>query len=90
MDGNARPRNPNGMGMGGNRRPSNESRRPPGAPGGPPSSASSATGTSGMSRAERFDDERRRITESCFAKIDDQGQRMCSTFNPVDPYTCEL
>lgn len=27
-----------------------------------------------MSRAERFDDERRRITESCFAKVDDQGQ----------------
>ncbi|UPX15396.1 uncharacterized protein EKO05_0005843 [Ascochyta rabiei] len=27
-----------------------------------------------MSRAERFDDERRRITESCFAKLDDQGQ----------------
>jgi hypothetical protein len=28
-----------------------------------------------MSRAERFDDERRRITESCFSKTDDQGQR---------------
>jgi hypothetical protein len=31
-----------------------------------------------MSRAERFDDERRRITESCFAKTDDQGQRQYS------------
>ncbi|KAF2003597.1 hypothetical protein P154DRAFT_486190 [Amniculicola lignicola CBS 123094] len=55
-------------------RPSNESRRPPGAPGGPPSTASSSTTPSGMSRAERFDDERRRITESCFSKTDDNGQ----------------
>ncbi|KAH7135569.1 exocyst complex component Sec3-domain-containing protein [Dendryphion nanum] len=55
-------------------RPSMESRRPPGAPGGPPSSASSTTGNSTMSRADRFDDERRRISESCFSKIDDQGQ----------------
>ena len=57
-------------------RPSMESRRPPGAPGGPPSSVSSATATSGMSRAERFDDERKRLTESLFSKVDDQGQRM--------------
>jgi hypothetical protein len=76
MDGNPRPRN----GIGGTPRPSNESRRPPGAPAGPPSSVSSATASSGMSRAERFDDERRRITESCFAKLDDQGQRTYTTF----------
>ncbi|KAF2258030.1 hypothetical protein CC78DRAFT_622152 [Lojkania enalia] len=67
MDGNPRPRNPP-------QRPSNESRRPPGAPGGPPSVASSGSTPSGMSRAERFDDERRRITESCFSKVDDNGQ----------------
>lgn len=32
-----------------------------------------------MSRAERFDDERKRITESCFAKTDEQGQRQYFT-----------
>ncbi|KAF2193457.1 hypothetical protein K469DRAFT_712215 [Zopfia rhizophila CBS 207.26] len=75
MDGNnPRPRNPLN-GMSGSTRPGNEAaRRPPGAPGGPPSSSSSATLQTGMSRAERFDDERRRITESCFVKVDDQGQ----------------
>lgn len=36
------------------------------------------TAASGMSRAERFEDERRRITESCFAKVDEQGQRRSS------------
>ncbi|KAF2830433.1 hypothetical protein CC86DRAFT_161498 [Ophiobolus disseminans] len=67
MDG--RQRNyPNGLG---------DSRAPPNRPStggarGPPSTTSSTP--SGMSRAERFDDERRRITESCFAKVDDQGQ----------------
>ncbi|KAF2197886.1 hypothetical protein GQ43DRAFT_402093 [Delitschia confertaspora ATCC 74209] len=56
-------------------RPSNESRRPPGAPGGPSSVTSSAVlSTGSMTRAERFEDERRRITESCFAKIDTNGQ----------------
>lgn len=54
-----------------------ESRRPPGAPGGPPASErSSARSGSAMSRAERFEDERRRITASCFSKIDpEDGQR---------------
>jgi hypothetical protein len=42
---------------------------------GSPSAASSGSTPSAMSRAERFDDERKRITESCFAKTDDQGQR---------------
>lgn len=41
---------------------------------GPPSTASSSAPSSSMSRAERFDDERRRITESCFSKVDEQGQ----------------
>ncbi|KAF1957081.1 hypothetical protein CC80DRAFT_471549 [Byssothecium circinans] len=68
MDGNPRSRNyPSG-----GSRPSNESRRPPGAPGGPPSSAASSA-RSGMSRAERFEDERRRITASCFSKVDADG-----------------
>ncbi|PVI05151.1 hypothetical protein DM02DRAFT_517359 [Periconia macrospinosa] len=66
MDGNPRQRNyPSG-----GSRPSGESRRPPGAPGGPPSSTSSR---STMSRAERFEDERRRITASCFSKLDADG-----------------
>ncbi|PSN73506.1 hypothetical protein BS50DRAFT_514854 [Corynespora cassiicola Philippines] len=75
MNGNPRPRvPPNGMGGGG--RPSNESRRPPGAPGGPPPPSSSGpqASNSAMSRAERFEDERRRITESCFAKLGRDGQ----------------
>ncbi|KAF2706285.1 hypothetical protein K504DRAFT_459588 [Pleomassaria siparia CBS 279.74] len=64
MDGNPRSRN----GLGGSSRPSNEARRLP------TSSASSMGTASTMSRAERFDDERRRITESCFSKVDEQGQ----------------
>ncbi|KAH8725025.1 exocyst complex component Sec3-domain-containing protein [Phaeosphaeriaceae sp. PMI808] len=69
MDG--RPRNhPNGMG---DSRPPPPNRPPAGGARGPPSSTSSST-PSAMSRAERFDDERRRITESCFGKVDDQGQ----------------
>ncbi|CAA9956449.1 exocyst complex component [Pyrenophora teres f. maculata] len=49
-------------------------RLPTGGPRGPPSATSSSSAPSGMSRAERFDDERRRITESCFSKVDEQGQ----------------
>ncbi|KAI8935164.1 hypothetical protein NX059_007757 [Plenodomus lindquistii] len=41
---------------------------------GPPSATSASSTPSTMTRAERFDDERRRITESCFAKTDEQGQ----------------
>jgi hypothetical protein len=68
MDPNARPRNyQNSAANSG--RPSNESRRPPGAPGGPPSSAASSS-RSGQSRAERFEDERKRITGSCFSKLE--------------------
>ncbi|KAF2744664.1 hypothetical protein M011DRAFT_470252 [Sporormia fimetaria CBS 119925] len=72
MDASNRQRNPGGgMPPGGPRGSGPDNRRPPGALG---SSSSSATGTSGMSRAERFDDERRRITESCFSKTDEKGQ----------------
>ncbi|KAF2274097.1 uncharacterized protein EI97DRAFT_435460 [Westerdykella ornata] len=47
-----------------------DNRRPPlsGA-----ASVSSANTASSMSRAERFDDERRRITESCFSRLDEKG-----------------
>ncbi|ORY12862.1 exocyst complex component Sec3-domain-containing protein [Clohesyomyces aquaticus] len=79
MDSNLRQRNPPN-GTGGNRRPSNESRRPPGALGGPPSTSSVH---SGMSRAERFDEERRRINESAFAKLDDNGQ-------PIESYITHI
>ncbi|KAF2468634.1 uncharacterized protein BDR25DRAFT_265418 [Lindgomyces ingoldianus] len=82
MDSNPRPRNPPN-GLPGNRRPSNEARRPPGAPGGPPSSSNSSTVQSGISRAERFDEERRRINESAFAKVDDQGQ-------PIESYITHI
>jgi hypothetical protein len=77
MDG--RPRNyPNGLGdpRGPPSRPSTGGQR------GPPSTTSSSSTPSGMSRAERFDDERRRITESCFAKVDDQGQRQYLWHDP--------
>ncbi|KAL5113500.1 hypothetical protein ACEQ8H_008608, partial [Pleosporales sp. CAS-2024a] len=68
MDG--RPRNyPNGDARGPSSRPSAAGAR------GASSTASSGSTPSAMSRAERFDDERRRITESCFSKPDDQGQR---------------
>ena len=70
MDGRPRNNYPNGLGD-----PRGPGRGPaPGGPRGPPSTASSGAASSGMSRAERFDDERRRITESCFSKVDDQGQ----------------
>lgn len=70
MDGRPRNNYPNGLGD-----PRAPGRGPaPGGPRGPPSAASSGSAPSGMSRAERFDDERRRITESCFAKVDEQGQ----------------
>ncbi|KAF2036497.1 hypothetical protein EK21DRAFT_52030 [Setomelanomma holmii] len=69
MDG--RQRNyPNGLGDA--RAPT--SRPSTGGARGPPSTNSSSSAPSGISRAERFDDERRRITESCFAKVDEQGQ----------------
>jgi hypothetical protein len=70
MDG--RQRNyPNGLGD--PRAPT--SRPSTGGARGPPSTTSSSSTPSGMSRAERFDDERKRITESCFSKLDEQGQR---------------
>ncbi|KAH6633236.1 exocyst complex component Sec3-domain-containing protein [Boeremia exigua] len=70
MDGRPRNNYPNGLGD-----PRAPGRGPaPGASRGPPSTTSSGAASSSMSRAERFDDERRRITESCFAKVDDQGQ----------------
>ncbi|KAF1911061.1 exocyst complex component Sec3-domain-containing protein [Ampelomyces quisqualis] len=71
MDG--RPRNypnvPGGDARGPPRRPSAGGAR------GAPSTASASSTPSAMSRAERFDDERRRINESCFAKVDEQGQQ---------------
>lgn len=32
-----------------------------------------STGSGGMSRAERFEDEKRRIVDSCFGKKDEDG-----------------
>jgi hypothetical protein len=32
-------------------------------------------GSNGMSRAEKFEDEKRRIIDSCFGKKDDDGSR---------------
>ncbi|KAJ4408345.1 hypothetical protein N0V91_003349 [Didymella pomorum] len=70
MDGRPRNNYPNGLGD-----PRGQARGPAaGGSRGPPSTASSGAASSGMSRAERFDDERKRITESCFSKTDDQGQ----------------
>jgi len=37
-------------------------------------------GSNGLSRAERFEDEKRRIIDSCFNKTDDEGS--CET-SPV-------
>ncbi|OCK76882.1 hypothetical protein K432DRAFT_334895 [Lepidopterella palustris CBS 459.81] len=70
MDGNyQRPRvQTNGSTSG--RRPSLEGRRGTPLSGGAPTPA---TLPGGMTRAERFEDERRRITESCFSKMDTSG-----------------
>ncbi|WPG98535.1 exocyst complex component sec3 [Acrodontium crateriforme] len=46
---------------------------PPANPNTPPTAAPSPS-QSAMSRAERFEDEKRRIIESCFAKLDANGQ----------------
>ena len=43
-------------------------------PSGASSSMTSEMGVGGMSRAERFEDEKRRIIESCFSKTDPSGQ----------------
>jgi hypothetical protein len=34
-----------------------------------------STSSGGMSRAERFEDEKRRIVDSCFAKKEEDGSR---------------
>ncbi|EMC99941.1 hypothetical protein BAUCODRAFT_356102 [Baudoinia panamericana UAMH 10762] len=39
-----------------------------------PAASGGAMGSSSMSRAERFEDEKRRIIESCFSKLDANGQ----------------
>jgi hypothetical protein len=62
----ARPRNP-GDGPGpGNRYPSGAMRGPAGLM----SPALAPPAPSPINRAERFEDEKRRIIESCFAKVD--------------------
>ena len=40
------------------------------------SEVTSAAGASTASRAEKFEDEKRRIMGSCFAKVDGDGIRM--------------
>jgi hypothetical protein len=41
-------------------------------------------GSNGMSRAERFEDEKRRIIDSCFIKRDDDGTREHSEDHATD------
>ncbi|CAK3887105.1 Exocyst complex component SEC3 [Lecanosticta acicola] len=53
--------------------PSMNSSGPPPSPG-PGSERGRARGPPSMSRAERFEDEKRRIMESCFSKLDQNGQ----------------
>ena len=50
----------------------------------PPRASPALTGgaNGGMTRAERFEDERRRIIESCFSKADESGSRMSSSSSP--------
>jgi hypothetical protein len=54
--------------------------RPPQRPGPPQASLSppppQMAGPGTMTRAERFEDEKKRIIESCFAKLDETGARM--------------
>ena len=45
---------------------------------GPPTSTAAAAAAAATSRAERFEDEKRRMIESCFAKVDANGQRKSS------------
>ncbi|KAL1297335.1 hypothetical protein AAFC00_004881 [Neodothiora populina] len=47
--------------------PSQSSRRPSQTP-------MASSHTTGMSRAERFEDEKRRLIETCFSKVDSSGQ----------------
>jgi hypothetical protein len=46
----------------------------------PFSSSSSGPRSGGMSRAERFEDEKKRIIESCFGKKDTDGSRTYSYY----------
>jgi hypothetical protein len=45
-------------------------------------------GNNGMTRAERFEDEKRRIIESCFGKKDDDGS--CKRNQQCDLDTFDL
>jgi len=56
---------PNGYLGGGARQPSENSPQP-----------SLPSQTSNMSRAQRFENEKQRLQESCFSKLDEGGQRM--------------
>jgi hypothetical protein len=40
-----------------------------------PNGPGGVNGSNGMSRAERFEDEKKRIIESCFGKRDEDGSR---------------
>lgn len=60
--------------------PSNLSPQKERRPGGDPrSGGASVPGASGMSRAEKFEDEKRRIIQSCFSKTESDGSSMSST-----------
>ena len=72
---------PNGLPMGHGPRPGHDMRNgnmPPGmmSPSGPQASSQSQAA---MSRAEKFEDEKKRIIETCFSKADQDGSRMNGT-----------
>ena len=66
-----RPRNPSNMSADSGGPKAEDGRREPAPP-----QARKAPSNSNMTRAERFEDEKRRIIESCFSKVDINGQRM--------------
>lgn len=44
---------------------------------------SGGPGDASLSRAEKFEDEKKRITQSCFAKKESDGTCMCTMFIPL-------
>ncbi|KAI9714441.1 MAG: hypothetical protein M1820_000402 [Bogoriella megaspora] len=64
MNGYPRNRNPSNLSLGNGSAPHEDGRREPNNP----------MGRGSMTRAERFEDEKKRIIESCFSKVDPNGQ----------------
>lgn len=70
-NGYQRNRNPSNLSLASGGSTREDGKREPGVP-------RNAAANANTTRAERFEDEKKRIIESCFSKVDINGQRMYS------------